>query len=55
MFQGAFWGLMIGLAVGLVRFVLTIIYPGGTCGQAVYVPAVIGKVRSQIFDGLFYR
>ena len=30
---GAFWGLMSGLVVGLIRFVLEFVYPPPTCGM----------------------
>ena len=31
---GAFWGLMFGLLVGIIRFVLEFAYPPPTCGKA---------------------
>ncbi|OBS57031.1 hypothetical protein A6R68_11844, partial [Neotoma lepida] len=38
---GAFWGLMFGLAVGIVRMILEFSYPAPACGEADRRPAVL--------------
>ncbi|XP_019304909.2 sodium/glucose cotransporter 4 isoform X2 [Panthera pardus] len=38
---GAFWGLMFGLAVGLLRMILEFSYPAPACGEADWRPAVL--------------
>ncbi|KAF6345659.1 solute carrier family 5 member 9 [Rhinolophus ferrumequinum] len=38
---GAFWGLMFGLAVGLLRMVLEFSYPAPACGEVEQRPAVL--------------
>ncbi|XP_047583827.1 sodium/glucose cotransporter 4 isoform X2 [Lutra lutra] len=38
---GAFWGLMFGLAVGLVRMILEFSYPAPACGEVDRRPAVL--------------
>ncbi|EQB77482.1 solute carrier family 5 (sodium/glucose cotransporter), member 9-like isoform 2 [Camelus ferus] len=38
---GAFWGLMFGLAVGLLRMILEFCYPAPACGEADPRPAVL--------------
>uniref|UniRef100_A0ABI7YH20 Solute carrier family 5 member 9 n=1 Tax=Felis catus TaxID=9685 RepID=A0ABI7YH20_FELCA len=38
---GAFWGLMFGLAVGLLRMILEFSYPAPACGEADRRPAVL--------------
>jgi len=46
--QGAFWGLMVGLVTGLIRFILEfLVYQKGRCGEAETgnMPDVIGKVH----------
>ncbi|XP_036924663.1 sodium/glucose cotransporter 5 isoform X2 [Sturnira hondurensis] len=39
--QGAFWGLMVGLAVGATRLVLEFLYPVPPCGVADVRPAIL--------------
>ncbi|XP_028390401.1 sodium/glucose cotransporter 5 isoform X2 [Phyllostomus discolor] len=39
--QGAFWGLMAGLAVGATRLVLEFLYPAPPCGVADMRPAIL--------------
>ncbi|XP_037019107.2 sodium/glucose cotransporter 5 isoform X2 [Artibeus jamaicensis] len=39
--QGAFWGLMVGLAVGAARLVLEFLYPVPPCGEADVRPAIL--------------
>lgn len=48
-FQGAFWGLMAGLAVGLVRMVLEFSYQAPSCGQTDQQPAVVASVHYLYF------
>ncbi|XP_005398691.1 PREDICTED: sodium/glucose cotransporter 4 isoform X2 [Chinchilla lanigera] len=38
---GAFWGLMFGLGVGLLRMILEFLYPAPACGEADWRPAVL--------------
>ncbi|CAJ1060138.1 Hypothetical predicted protein [Xyrichtys novacula] len=47
--QGAFWGLMSGLVVGLVRMVLEFSYPPPSCGQRDQRPAVLADVHYLYF------
>lgn len=44
-FQGAFWGLMVGLAVGVCRMVLEFVYPSPGCGVVDTAPAVLRGVH----------
>lgn len=39
--QGAFWGLLFGLAVGALRMVLEFCFPAPACGEADRRPAVL--------------
>ncbi|XP_068099618.1 sodium/mannose cotransporter SLC5A10 [Hyperolius riggenbachi] len=43
--QGAFWGLMIGLVVGLVRMIMEFVYPIPRCGIPDERPAVLKDVH----------
>ncbi len=45
LFKGAFWGLMIGLVVGLTRFVWQFSYIEPGCGENDTRPAIIAKVH----------
>lgn len=47
--QGAFWGLMIGLVVGLVRMVLEFSFSPPSCGQPDQRPAVLADVHYLYF------
>ncbi|KAM9357983.1 sodium/glucose cotransporter 4 [Symphorus nematophorus] len=47
--QGAFWGLMIGLVVGLIRMVLEFSYSVPSCGQPDHRPAVLADVHYLYF------
>ncbi|KAM9848261.1 sodium/glucose cotransporter 4 [Aulostomus maculatus] len=47
--QGAFWGLMIGLVVGVVRMVLEFSYTAPSCGQPDGRPAVLAHVHYLYF------
>ncbi|XP_037624942.1 sodium/glucose cotransporter 4 [Sebastes umbrosus] len=47
--QGAFWGLMAGLAVGLIRMVLEVSYGAPSCGQPDRRPAVLADVHYLYF------
>ncbi|XP_004679035.2 PREDICTED: sodium/glucose cotransporter 4 isoform X2 [Condylura cristata] len=46
---GAFWGLLFGLAVGLVRMVLEFSYPAPACGEVDHRPAVLKDVHYLYF------
>lgn len=44
-FQGAFWGLMVGLVVGVCRMVLEFAFPPPTCGIVDSAPAVLRSMH----------
>lgn len=48
-FQGAFWGLMSGLVVGLIRMVLEFSYQAPSCGQPDHRPAILANVHYLYF------
>ncbi|CAH1791826.1 unnamed protein product [Owenia fusiformis] len=52
--QGAFWGLMIGLVVGMVRMVLDFIYKAPSCGEIDTRPGMIAKVHYMYFAMLLF-
>ncbi|XP_072273629.1 sodium/myo-inositol cotransporter 2 [Pyxicephalus adspersus] len=43
--KGAFWGLTIGLVVGLIRMVLDFVYPAPRCDQADVRPGVVKYIH----------
>lgn len=47
--QGAFWGLMTGLVVGVIRMVLEFSYKAPSCGQPDGRPAVLADVHYLYF------
>ncbi|XP_050924416.1 sodium/glucose cotransporter 4-like isoform X2 [Lates calcarifer] len=47
--QGAFWGLMTGLVVGLIRMVLEFSYVAPSCGQPDHRPAILADVHYLYF------
>ncbi|XP_075997650.1 sodium/glucose cotransporter 4 [Genypterus blacodes] len=47
--QGAFWGLVTGLVVGLIRMVLEFIFLPPACGQPDHRPALLAKVHYLYF------
>lgn len=47
--QGAFWGLMAGLAVGLVRMIMEFIYSTPSCGEEDRRPAVLKDLHYLYF------
>ncbi|XP_047230754.1 sodium/glucose cotransporter 4 isoform X2 [Girardinichthys multiradiatus] len=47
--QGAFWGLITGLVVGLVRMILEFFYTAPSCGQADRRPSVLADVHYLYF------
>ena len=52
--QGAFWGLMIGLTVGVVRMVLDFVYPEPGCGQVDLRPLIVSRVHYMYFALLLF-
>ncbi|NXR81214.1 SC5A9 protein, partial [Pycnonotus jocosus] len=46
---GAFWGLMVGLAVGVVRMVMDLVYTAPSCGEEDRRPAVLKDVHYLYF------
>lgn len=47
--QGAFWGLMVGLVVGIIRMVLEFSYHAPSCGQKNPQPAIVADVHYLYF------
>uniref|UniRef100_A0A665WSI1 Solute carrier family 5 member 9 n=1 Tax=Echeneis naucrates TaxID=173247 RepID=A0A665WSI1_ECHNA len=47
--QGAFWGLMSGLVVGLIRMILEFSYSAPSCGQPDRRPAILADVHYLYF------
>lgn len=47
--QGAFWGLMAGLAVGVVRMIMDLVYTAPSCGEEDRRPAVLKDVHYLYF------
>jgi len=47
--QGAFWGLMIGLSMGVIRMLLDFLYPEPGCGEVDYRPVVVSRVHYMYF------
>ncbi|KAM8956338.1 sodium/mannose cotransporter SLC5A10 isoform 3-T3 [Lycaon pictus] len=43
--QGAFWGLMVGLALGATRLVLEFLHPAPPCGDPDTRPAILGSIH----------
>uniref|UniRef100_A0A8C5R1K6 Sodium/glucose cotransporter 4 n=1 Tax=Leptobrachium leishanense TaxID=445787 RepID=A0A8C5R1K6_9ANUR len=52
--QGAFWGLVIGLVVGLIRMVMDFVYTAPTCGQEDTRPSVLKDVHYLYFAMLLF-
>ncbi|XP_003364431.2 sodium/glucose cotransporter 4 [Equus caballus] len=46
---GAFWGLLFGLAVGLLRMILEFVYPAPACGEVDRRPAVLKDLHYLYF------
>lgn len=47
--QGAFWGLMVGLVVGVIRMALEFSYQAPSCGQKNLQPAIVADVHYLYF------
>ncbi|XP_043984888.1 sodium/glucose cotransporter 4 isoform X2 [Gambusia affinis] len=47
--QGAFWGLMTGLVIGLVRMILEFSYTAPSCGQPDHRPSILTDVHYLYF------
>ncbi|MEE6497864.1 hypothetical protein FKM82_002898 [Ascaphus truei] len=45
LWQGAFWGLMVGLVVGLARMILEFVYPFPRCGVPDERPSVLKDIH----------
>jgi hypothetical protein len=43
-FQGAFWGLMFGLVIGVIRMIMDFSYPAPLCMEEDTRPAIVAKV-----------
>ncbi|KAM8929902.1 sodium/glucose cotransporter 4 isoform 2-T2 [Pelodytes ibericus] len=51
---GAFWGLVTGLVVGLIRMIMDFVYQAPTCGQVDERPAVLKDVHYLYFAMLLF-
>ncbi|NXM61408.1 SC5A9 protein, partial [Illadopsis cleaveri] len=51
---GAFWGLMIGLVVGVVRLIMDLVYTAPSCGEQDRRPAVLKDVHYLYFALMLY-
>jgi len=47
--QGAFWGLMVGLVIGVVRMILDFVYPEPSCGEMDLRPVLLSKIHYMYF------
>lgn len=52
--QGAFWGLMCGLVVGMTRFIWESVYGRAACGEPDPRPDIIAKVHYLHFGMLLF-
>ncbi|XP_053325141.1 sodium/glucose cotransporter 4 [Spea bombifrons] len=52
--SGAFWGLVIGLVVGLIRMIMDFVYQTPTCGQEDTRPSVLKDVHYLYFALLLF-
>lgn len=50
LYQGAFWGLVIGLLVGCIRMLLDFIYPEPLCYEEEARPAVLKNIHYLYFS-----
>lgn len=50
LFQGVFWGLMIGLLVGCIRMIMDFVYPAPPCYEADERPSVLKHVHFLYFS-----
>ena len=48
-FQGAFWGLMFGFMIGMVRMVLSFFYHEPMCGEVDTRPFFVAKIHYMYF------
>jgi len=51
---GAFWGLMLGLVVGIIRMVLDFSYPAPLCMEEDTRPAIVGEFHYMYFAALLF-
>ncbi len=52
--QGAFWGLMVGLVVGVTRFIWENVYPRVPCGETWSAPPIIADVHYLHFGCILF-
>uniref|UniRef100_A0A8C8ZPZ0 Sodium/mannose cotransporter SLC5A10 n=1 Tax=Prolemur simus TaxID=1328070 RepID=A0A8C8ZPZ0_PROSS len=52
--QGAFWGLIVGLAVGATRLVLEFLHPAPPCGEPDTRPAVLESIHYLHFAAVLF-
>ena len=45
LFQGAFWALMVGLVIGIIRMVMDFAYPAPLCMNEDLRPALVSQVQ----------
>ncbi|CAG0923272.1 unnamed protein product [Notodromas monacha] len=52
--KGAFWGLVLGLAIGLVRMALEVVYPEPRCYEVDTRPAILAQVHYMYFATILF-
>lgn len=53
-FQGAFWGLMFGLVIGMTRMVLDFSYTSPKCHEVDERPALVGQIHYMYFAAFLF-
>ena len=48
-FKGAFWGLMAGMVVGLIRMIMDFVWTEAPCGEIDNRPIILKNVRISAF------
>ena len=51
-FQGAFWGILIGQAVGIVRLILDFVYPSPSCDEKDNRPVILSAMNFTYFSAM---
>ena len=52
MFQGAFWGIVIGQTAGVVRLILDFVYPSPSCDEKDNRPVILSAVNFTYFSAM---
>ena len=53
-FQGAFWGLMLGLLMSMIRLTLEFAFPASRCGEEDHRPVLIKNFHYMYFALLLF-